>query len=92
MALSEMKLLFPTFQNPSKEMIHIDEYLARFHQTVYPLEVLLKRPLPEYVNPTKLEMYLDDDEFEQTLGMAKDEWKKLPAWKKTNLRKEHGLF
>lgn len=73
-------------------MMQLDEYLSRFHQTVYPLEVLLQRPLPEYVNPTKLELYLDDDEFEQTLGMPKDEWKKLPAWKKTNLRKEHGLF
>lgn len=73
-------------------MMHLDEYLSRFHQSVYPLEVLRARPLPEYVNATKLEMYLSDDEFEETLGMAKDEWKKLPAWKKTTLRKEHGLF
>ena len=73
-------------------MMQIDEYLARFHQTTYPLDALLARPLPEYVNPTKLEMYLDDDEFEETLGMTKEEWKNLPAWKKTNLRKEHGLF
>lgn len=73
-------------------MMQLDEYLARFHQTTYPLDILLARPLPEYVNPTKLEMYLDDDEFEKTLGMAKADWKNLPAWKKTNLRKEHGLF
>lgn len=73
-------------------MMLLDEYLSRFHRTEYPLDVLLKRPLPEYVNPTKLEMYLADEDFEQTLGMSKDEWKKLPAWKKTNLRKEHGLF
>lgn len=79
-------------QNPTKELIQLDEYLARFHQSVYPLDVLLQRPLPEYVNPTKLEMYLGDDDFVKTLGMSKEEWKKLPAWKKTTLRKEHGLF
>lgn len=73
-------------------MMQLDEYLARFHQTTYPLDTLLARPLPEYVNPTKLEMYLDDDDFVKTLGMTKDEWKNLPAWKKTNLRKDHGLF
>jgi len=44
------------------------------------------------VNPTKLEMYLGDDDFEKVMGMAKEEWKKIPAWKKTSLRKENGLF
>jgi hypothetical protein len=39
-----------------------------------------------------LEMYLSSDEFEKTLGMTKEEWKKVPAWKQRNLRKEHGLF
>lgn len=73
-------------------MLHLDEYLSRFHRAVYPLDVLIQRPLPEYVNPTKLEMYLSPEEFEQTLGMTKEEWKKLPAWKQTNLRKEHNLF
>lgn len=73
-------------------MIQLDEYLLRFQQSVYPLETLLERPLPEYVNPTKLEMYLGDEDFEKTLGMSKDEWKKLASWKKTNLRKENGLF
>ena len=73
-------------------MIQLDEYLSRFQQSVYPLDTLLERPLPEYVNPTKLEMYLSNDDFEKTLGMSKEEWKKLPAWKKTNLRKENGLF
>jgi len=73
-------------------MIALDEYLSRFHQSVYPLETLLQRPLPEYVNPTKLELYLSDEEFEATLGMSKEEWSNVPAWKKTNLRKEHGLF
>ena len=73
-------------------MIQLDEYLSRFQQSVYPLAILLERPLPEYVNPTKLEMYLSDDDFEKALGMSKEEWKKLPAWKKTNLRKENGLF
>jgi supervillin len=73
-------------------MIQLDEYLSRFHKSEYPLDELLQRPLPEYVNPTKLEMYLSNEDFEETLGMSKDEWKKLAAWKKTNFRKEHGLF
>lgn len=73
-------------------MTQLDDYLLRFQQREYPLDDLLKRPLPEYVNPTKLEMYLGDADFEKTLGMTKDDWKKLPAWKKTSLRKDHGLF
>jgi supervillin len=73
-------------------MIPLEDYLARFHKKEYPLKVLLSRPLPEYVNPSMLEMYLSSDEFVKTLGMTKEEWKKVPAWKQRNLRKEYGLF
>lgn len=44
------------------------------------------------MNPTRLEMYLGDEDFENTLGMTKHEWQKLPTWKKTSLRKDSGLF
>lgn len=38
--------------------------LAKLCKTVYPLADLLARPLPEGVDPLKLEIYLSDEDFE----------------------------
>ena len=73
-------------------MHKIQDVLAQLTQTEYPLSVLLERPLPEGVDPTRLELYLREDEFETALGMSKDEFEQLPLWKQTNLKKERGLF
>lgn len=82
----------PYLKNPTKQPVQLNEYAARFKQDIYPLEVLLVRPLPEYINATKVEMYLSDEDFEKTLGLTKIEWRKLPLWKKISLRKDKGLF
>lgn len=58
----------------------------------YPLQVLLERPLPEGVDPTKLELYLAPEDFPAGLGLTKPEYDQLPAWKQTKLKKERGLF
>jgi supervillin len=44
------------------------------------------------VNPTKLELYLSDEDFEKCLGVSKAEFNKLPLWKKNKLKKDNGLF
>ena len=38
------------------------------------------------------QMFLTDDDFNSTFGMTKDEYGKLPEWKRINLKKQHQLF
>lgn len=42
----------------------MEDVLAKLCKTVYPLADLLARPLPEGVDPLKLEIYLSDEDFE----------------------------
>lgn len=66
--------------------------LSLLSRTTYKLEELLQRPLPNGVDPTHLERYLSAKDFEELLLMSKEEFEKLPSWKKTTLKKEKGLF
>lgn len=66
--------------------------LSMLSRREYPLQVLLDRPLPEGVDPTKLELYLAPEDFPAGLGLSKPEYDQLPAWKQTKLKKERGLF
>ncbi|XP_030386006.1 supervillin-like isoform X1 [Scaptodrosophila lebanonensis] len=98
------KILFPEWseRNDVKEInledgrtdtpTPISTMLAQMTQTEYPLEVLKARPLPEGVEPTRLELYLNPDDFERALGLSKHDFEQLPIWKQTNLKKERGLF
>ncbi|KAH8296575.1 hypothetical protein KR054_008073, partial [Drosophila jambulina] len=72
--------------------ITIAEMLAQMTQTEYPLEVLKARPLPEGVEPTRLEVYLNAEDFQVALGCSRAEFEQLPIWKQTKLKKERGLF
>ncbi|KAL9701433.1 hypothetical protein quinque_004874 [Culex quinquefasciatus] len=70
----------------------IASQLSLLSRREYPLQVLLDRPLPEGVDPTKLELYLAPEDFPAGLGLTKPEYDQLPAWKQTKLKKERGLF
>ena len=48
--------------------------------------------MPAALNPTCLEMYLADSEFEEVFGMTKDAFYALRQWKQRELKKKHGLF
>lgn len=48
----------------SNQIILVEDVLAKLCKTVYPLADLLARPLPEGVDPLKLEIYLSDEDFE----------------------------
>lgn len=65
--------------------------LAKFSAT-YPYEVLLKRPLPEGVNPATLENHLDAGDFKKAFNMGPEEFNALPKWKKEAKKKEAKLF
>lgn len=46
------------------QIILVEDVLARLCKTTYPLSDLLARPLPEGVDPLRLEVYLSDEDFE----------------------------
>ncbi|XP_065804857.1 supervillin a isoform X15 [Labrus bergylta] len=81
------------------QIILVEDVLARLCKTMYPLSDLLARPLPEGVDPLRLEVYLSDEDFEsvgaygkKALEMSREEYGGLPAWKQVKLKKAKGLF
>ncbi|GAB0094603.1 uncharacterized protein DMENIID0001_099230 [Sergentomyia squamirostris] len=76
----------------SEELVSIAQYLSLITQREYPLTTLLTRPLPEGVDPTRLEIYLSTEEFEEALGVTREDFQQLPFWKQTKVKKEIGLF
>lgn len=46
------------------QIILVEDVLARLCKTMYPLADLLARPLPEGVDPLRLEVYLSEEDFE----------------------------
>jgi hypothetical protein len=58
----------------------------------YPLDVILRGPLPEGVDAGKKEFYLSDADFQKVLGMSKLEYGKLPGWKQAALKKKAHLY
>ncbi|XP_027141350.1 supervillin isoform X3 [Larimichthys crocea] len=70
----------------------VQDALAQLMKTQYPLEDLLRSPLPEGVNPQHLEVYLSDQDFQTILEMKRDEYASLPSWKQIDLKKSKGLL
>ncbi|XP_077159927.1 supervillin isoform X4 [Paroedura picta] len=76
----------------SNQIILVEDVLSKLCKKLYPLADILARPLPEGVDPLKLEIYLSDEDFETALQMTRDEYNNLPSWKQVNLKKAKGLF
>uniref|UniRef100_A0A3Q2Z0Y2 HP domain-containing protein n=1 Tax=Hippocampus comes TaxID=109280 RepID=A0A3Q2Z0Y2_HIPCM len=74
------------------QIILVEDVLARLSQNTFPLDQLRARPLPEGVDPLRLEIYLSDRDFEEALEMKRDKYERLPGWKQVNLKKAKGLF
>ncbi|XP_041123033.1 supervillin-like [Polyodon spathula] len=74
------------------KVILVQDALARLCKTQYSLEELQAKPLPEGVDPLKLEIYLSNEDFQRVLEMKRDEFNSLPNWKQINLKKSKGLF
>ena len=47
---------------------------------------------PPGVDPKRKECYLNDDEFGTVFGMQREEFDKMPAWKRNEHKKRVGLF
>ncbi|XP_029384615.1 supervillin a isoform X4 [Echeneis naucrates] len=81
------------------QIILVEDVLARLCKTTYPLADLLARPLPDGVDPLRLEVYLSDEDFagigaygKKALEMSREEYGSLPVWKQVNVKKAKGLF
>ncbi|KAM3863947.1 supervillin [Diretmus argenteus] len=70
----------------------VQDALAQLTKTQYPVEELLQSPLPEGVDPQRLELYLSDQDFQTILEMKRDEYNSLPSWKQVDLKKSKGLL
>lgn len=57
----------------------------------FPLDAL-KGSIPEGVDPTQKEEYLDDATFQTVFGMNRQAFKALPKWKRDEAKKKQGLF
>ncbi|XP_066554646.1 supervillin isoform X2 [Amia ocellicauda] len=74
------------------KVILVQDALARLSKTQYSIEELQAKPMPEGVDPLRLEIYLSDEDFQKVLEMKRDEFNSLPNWKQINLKKSKGLF
>lgn len=64
--LTSQYIYTPATQDGHKpgQMIRAEELLERLLKTRYTFDELIVHPLPEGIDPLKLESYLDDEEFE----------------------------
>eukprot|EP01088_Endostelium_zonatum_P013672 TRINITY_DN2842_c0_g1_i1.p1 TRINITY_DN2842_c0_g1~~TRINITY_DN2842_c0_g1_i1.p1 ORF type:complete len:151 (-),score=60.56 TRINITY_DN2842_c0_g1_i1:33-485(-) len=59
----------------------------------YKYEELVRKEYVSGLDVSRLEMYLEDDDFEKVFRMTRDEWENnVPEWKKMKMRKETRLF
>jgi len=66
--------------------------LSQLEKDEYTLAELTTGAIPEGVDPSRLEQYLNKDQFKKLFGLPKAEYPKLPRWKQIELKKKAGLF
>uniref|UniRef100_A0A673BLQ4 Supervillin-like n=1 Tax=Sphaeramia orbicularis TaxID=375764 RepID=A0A673BLQ4_9TELE len=74
------------------KVVLVKEALSKLSKQEYSIEELTRKPLPEGVDPLRLEDYLSDHDFKTLLEMSRVEFYALPNWKQKNLKKSKGLF
>ncbi|XP_060747975.1 supervillin isoform X2 [Tachysurus vachellii] len=81
-------------QAPSvqKKLTLVKDALALLNRTQFSVQDLLKRPLPDGVNPLHLETYLSDHDFQVVLGMKRKDYNSLPEMQQLHLKKSKGLY
>ncbi|XP_062859265.1 supervillin isoform X2 [Trichomycterus rosablanca] len=79
-------------QGVRNKVVLVEDALLKLSKNQYSLKELTSRPLPEGVDPLRLELYLSDEDFQTALEMTRDEFSTLPNWKQLNLKKSKGLF
>ncbi|XP_032358291.1 supervillin isoform X2 [Etheostoma spectabile] len=81
-----------TSKNSKNKVMLVKEALSQLSKQQYSIEELTSKPLPEGVDPLRLEDYLSDQDFKTLLEVSRVEFNALPNWKQKNLKKSKGLF
>lgn len=76
----------------SGEMRPMESELSKLSRATYPASELTQRPLPDGVDPTKLEVYLSNEHFAELLGMSREEFNTIPVWRQCKIKQQAGLF
>uniref|UniRef100_A0A8C8JMJ0 HP domain-containing protein n=1 Tax=Oncorhynchus tshawytscha TaxID=74940 RepID=A0A8C8JMJ0_ONCTS len=87
--------IFPYWErdpNITTQVTLVQDALNWLSKNQYSVEELTAKPLPEGVDPLRLEIYLSDQDFQRVLEMTRTEFNALPNWKQKNLKKSKGLF
>uniref|UniRef100_A0A3Q1GUA3 Supervillin d n=1 Tax=Acanthochromis polyacanthus TaxID=80966 RepID=A0A3Q1GUA3_9TELE len=79
-------------ENSKNKVTLVKEALSKLSKQQYSIEELTRKPLPEGVDPLRLEDYLSDQDFKSLLEMSRVEFNALPNWKQKNLKKSKNLF
>ncbi|KAI8913087.1 hypothetical protein DFJ77DRAFT_511594 [Powellomyces hirtus] len=66
--------------------------LTEYTRETYSVDVLLGDDLPQHLDVTKLEAYLETEAFEALFGMQRDAYLALPLWKRDEVKKRVGVF
>lgn len=59
---------------------------------MYTYDELLKKEYPKGIDTSKLESYLNDEEFVTVIGHSRDDFYKLPLWHQQKIKREMKLF
>eukprot|EP01097_Dermamoeba_algensis_P003886 TRINITY_DN2632_c0_g1_i1.p1 TRINITY_DN2632_c0_g1~~TRINITY_DN2632_c0_g1_i1.p1 ORF type:complete len:339 (+),score=106.17 TRINITY_DN2632_c0_g1_i1:151-1017(+) len=73
-------------------MIPVQEMMEVYNQKYFPYRELLSDQLPPGVDPSKLETYLQEDEFREVFKMSREEFNDVPSWKKDDLKRKVYLY
>ena len=66
--------------------------LTQLTRSHYTLDELKQQPPPDGVDPSRMEDYLTDKDFEKILGVTRREFLALQQWKQLELKKKAELF
>ncbi|CAL8301557.1 unnamed protein product [Lota lota] len=82
----------PQGEGSRSKVVLVKEVLSKLSKEQYSIQELTSKPLPEGVDPLRLEDYLTDQDFKVLLEMSRVEFNALPSWKQRNLKKNKDLF
>ena len=83
----------PNLARGSQSSLGATKEVLGMYSAFFPLASLQQpESLPPTLDQAHLELYLTDAEFFDTFTMTKDKFNSLPAWKKTGLKKNVGIF
>mmetsp|Transcript_30803 Transcript_30803/g.47959 ORF Transcript_30803/g.47959 Transcript_30803/m.47959 type:complete len:94 (+) Transcript_30803:103-384(+) len=70
---------------------HIQDILDQQEQKIA-YQDILDGNYPEFVDESRLETYLVEEEFQELFGMNAEEFEGLPGWKKDKMKNDLGLY